>query len=185
MKNTFVILLFLFTVSCKSQTYPLRTYTNVPDNSYLKDIPNELNDYVGTWNSSWNNKTIQLTISKEVNKYNSGLDVYIDCLVMKFKVTDLNGNVLFDNLSLTNNDAKIKGLNFKNGSDKYVFSYVDADLCMRSGYISIIFTNAAKTQINWKFSESENWIDSDCFYYNYPVSQRPDPLPKTAIFTKQ
>ena len=185
MKNFITIITLFLIVFCPAQTYTLRTYSDVPQNSYLKDIPNELNDYVGTWNSNWNNKEIQLIISKEVNKYNSGLDIYIDRLVMKFKVTDLNGNVLFDNLNLTNNEAKVKGLNFKNGSDKYVFSYVDADLCMRSGYISIIFTNTSKTQFNWKFSESENWIDSDCFYYNYPVSQRPDPLPKIAIFTKQ
>jgi len=60
MKNIILILLILFTVSCKSQTYPLRTYTDVPDNSYLKDIDNELNDYIGTWKAIWNNKTIYI-----------------------------------------------------------------------------------------------------------------------------
>jgi hypothetical protein len=47
MKNIILILFILFTISCKSQTYPLRTYTDIPDNSYLKDTNNELNDYTG------------------------------------------------------------------------------------------------------------------------------------------
>ena len=76
MKNLILIICILFTISCKSQIFPLRTYTDVPDNSYLKDIPNELNDYVGNWKAIWNNKTIYIYISKEVNKYNNSLSIY-------------------------------------------------------------------------------------------------------------
>ena len=59
-----IITILLFTLSCKSQTYPLRTYTDVPDNSYLQDINNELNDYIGTWKATWDSKTIYIYISK-------------------------------------------------------------------------------------------------------------------------
>ncbi|MCS3867542.1 hypothetical protein J3D55_000458 [Chryseobacterium ginsenosidimutans] len=185
MKNIILILFILFTISCKSQTYPLRTYTDIPDNSYLKDTNNELADYVGTWKANWNSKTIFIYISKEVNKYNSGLYVYIDSLIIKFKVTDIAGNILFDNTNLTGDYVKINGINFRNGENKYYFTYVDTDLCLRTGFVDISFTDSTKTQLKWHYGETENLIDSDCFYYNYPPNQRPEPLPYNAVFTKQ
>jgi hypothetical protein len=185
MKNIILILLILFTFSCKSQTYPLRTYTDVPDNSYLKDINNELNDYTGTWKATWNNKTIFIYISKEVNKYRSSLYVYMDFLIIKFKVTDLAGNILFNDTNLTNDEIKIHGVGFKANTNKYSLSYVDRDLCLKSGIIAINFTDSSKTQLKWVFSESENWIDQDCFYYGLPPAQRPEAIPKDAIFIKQ
>ena len=183
MKNIITILLLLITFSCKSQIYPLRTYTDVPDNSYLKDTNNELNDYIGTWKATWNNKTIFIYISKEINKYK--LYTYMDYLIIKFKVTDVTGTVLFDNTNLPNDDVKIVGGNFKELANKYFLSYVDPDLCMRSGIIVINFTDSSKTQIKWVFSESENWIDQNCFYYGTPLAQRPEAIPQNAIFIKQ
>lgn len=185
MKNIILLLSILFTFSCKSQTYPLRTYTDVPDNSYLKDINNELGDYVGTWKASWNNKTIVLNISKVTNKYVSGLYVYLDYLIIKFKVMDSSNNILFDNTNLPDDEAKIEGVNFKSGENKYTLSYVDSDLCMRSGHVIINFTDSTKTQLKWVYGQSENWLEPDCFYYNYPPNQRPEPLPNNAIFIKQ
>ena len=185
MKNIILILLILFTVSCKSQIYPLRTYTDIPDNSYLKDTNNELNDYTGTWKTTWNNKTIYLNISKVINKYRSGLYSYLDYLIINFKVLDASGNLLFDNTNLTGDDVKIIGINFKNGEEKYILGYVDRDLCMRSGTIILNFTDSTKTQLKWHYGEDENWLEPDCFYYNYPPAQRPEPLPYDAVFTKQ
>ncbi|MCS3867544.1 hypothetical protein J3D55_000460 [Chryseobacterium ginsenosidimutans] len=185
MKNIILILSILFTLSCKSQTYPLRTYTDVPDNSYLKDMNNELNDYVGTWKATWNNKTIYIYIFEEINKYNNSLNIYKDYLIIKFKVTDALGNILFNNTNLSNNDAKIFGSNFKGGTDTYSLGYGDDDLCGKWGLIRINFTDSTKTQLNWVYSEQENWLEPDCFYYNYPLDQRPEPLPQSAVFTKQ
>jgi len=185
MKNIILILLILFTFSCKSQTYPLRTYTDIPDNSYLKDVNNELPNYVGTWKTMWNNKTIYIYISEEINKYNSSLNIYMDYLIIKFKVTDVTGIILFDNTNLSNDDAKIFGSNFKGGTDKYSLGYSDDDLCGKWGFIQINFTDSTKTQLKWSYSEQENWLEPDCFYYNYPLNQRPEPLPNNAIFIKQ
>ena len=92
---------------------------------------------------------------------------------------------MFDNTNLSNNDAKIFGSNFKGGTDKYSLGYADDDLCGKWGFIQISFTDSTKTQLKWTFSEQENWIDSDCFYYGLPQDQRPEPLPKNTVFTKQ
>ena len=45
MKNIFLLILFIITISCNAQTYPLRTFTQVPENAYLKDTSNELQYY--------------------------------------------------------------------------------------------------------------------------------------------
>ena len=77
MKNLFlIIILFTLTISCKAQTYPLRTFTQIPQNAYLKDTNNELQYYVGTWKGSWNNKTIYITLKKITNQYNTNLKYY-------------------------------------------------------------------------------------------------------------
>jgi hypothetical protein len=185
MKNIILIICVLFTFSCKSQTYPLRTYTDVPDDSYLKDIPNELQDYTGVWKATWNNKIIFLNISKETNKYKQSLNIYMDYLIIKFKVTDTAGNILFDNTNIPDDKAKINGSGFKELENKYYLGYGDIDLCGKWGLISINFTDLTHSKLNWIYSEQENWLESDCFYKNYPMDQRPEPLPQSAIFTKQ
>lgn len=171
--------------SCKAQTYPLRTFTEVPDNSYLKDTNNELPAYEGTWKGTWNNKIIYVTFNKITNAYKSSLNYYSDRLIARFKVTDLNGTILFDYTNLTDDQVKIEGGRFRKSDDKYGFTYVDRDLCMRSGQIFINFIDSTKTKLQWKYFQSENWIDKDCFYHGWAQADRPQPLPNDIILTKQ
>ncbi|WP_299178861.1 DUF6705 family protein [uncultured Chryseobacterium sp.] len=185
MRNIFLFILLIFFVSCKAQTYPLRTFTELPENSYLKDTNNELPAYEGVWKGTWNNKTIYVTFQKVTNIYKSSLKQYRDILIARFKVTDLNGLILFDNTNLSNDEVKIKGGKFRKTDDKYSLIYVDRDLCMRSGKIFINFTDATKTKLQWSYSQDENFIESDCFYYNYAPQDYPQPLPRNIILTKQ
>ncbi|MDQ0593813.1 hypothetical protein QFZ37_002182 [Chryseobacterium ginsenosidimutans] len=64
MKNIFLLLIIIASIGCKAQTYPLRTFTEIPENSYLKDTNNELPSYEGIWKGVWNNKTIYVTLKK-------------------------------------------------------------------------------------------------------------------------
>jgi len=177
-----VILSFVF--SCKAQTYPLRTYIDIPENAYLKDTNNELNDYVGTWKGNWDNKTIYMTFKKITNKYDDVMKYYADFLIGKFKVTTSNNQlILFDNTMVTDADAKIEGGKFRKKDDKYSFIYSDDDLCGMNGYIIINFTDSTKTKLNWLFSDMTDIITSDCPYYDSPVF--PQPLPKEIILIKQ
>lgn len=173
---------------CPQKTIvPLRTWTEIPEEQcyYLKDTNNELQDYVGTWTGTWNNKTIYISISKITEKYSWVFKYYSDFLIAKFKVLDSNGNILFDNTNLPNEQAKIEGLSFRKVDDKYSLIYIDPDLCDTTGSIRINFTDPTKTQLQWWYSKNTNWIDTDCFYYGMPQNQRPDPLPKNIILTKQ
>lgn len=185
MKNIFLILLTLIFLSCKAQTYPLRTFTNIPENSYLKDTNDEFQAYEGTWKATWNNKIIYVTFKEVEHFYNTTLKQYRDILIARFKVTNLNGQILFDNTNLPDNEVKIEGQKFRKIDDKYSFIYIDMDLCDRSGDIRINFTDATKTKLQWSYSQDENFIEPDCFYYSYALQDYPQPLPNNIVLVKQ
>ncbi|MXS72013.1 hypothetical protein GSF70_12375 [Flavobacteriaceae bacterium W22] len=191
-----IILVLMIMMSCKSfpqsncsqyTILPLRTYTDIPEDQcyYRKDTQNELNDYVGTWKASWNNKSTFIYIKKITNKYDNVFKFNKDFLIIKFKTIDSNGAILFDNTLLLDEQAKIEGLNFRKADDRYGFIYQDPDLCLTSGEVRINFINPAKTQLQWNYFQDKYEIDSDCFFYNYPEDQLPRPLPGSAIFIKQ
>ncbi|REC51653.1 hypothetical protein DRF62_16815 [Chryseobacterium piscium] len=186
--------------SCPTYTIvPLRTYTDIPENQcyYMKDINNELQDYVGTWKGTWDNKTLFITFKKIANRYNQHFKYNEDLLIAKFKVTDSNGTILFDNTSDSDNIAKIIGSGFaiigaKAGPDKdiggkYTMLYHDESLCNLRGSIYVNFANTAKTQIQFEFNQRKRYIFPECYFYNYPESQYPRPLPNadSLILTKQ
>lgn len=186
MKKIFYFILLIVALSCKSQTYPLRNYNmNLPESSYEKDTNNEFQDYIGTWTANWNNKSIYVYIDKITNKYDGIFKYYRDFLIVRFKVTDFNGTILFDNTNLSNEHVKIEGSGFRKKDDKYSLIYIDKDLCGRSGTILINFTDATKNQLQWKYMQDENWIDTSCFYHGWAPADVPQPLPENIILTKQ
>ncbi|MFC4162062.1 DUF6705 family protein [Epilithonimonas zeae] len=188
MKKIILLIIVNIFLSCNAQEYPLRTYgIEFPKDSYLKDTTNELSQYEGVWKATWSNKTIFITL-KKIKYYKDFLDsraYYADILIGKFKVSDNNGNILFDNTNIIDDKAKIKGTNFGKSDNKYSLFYIDRDLCGITGDIIINFIDSAKTKLQWIYSKDTNWIDTDCFYYDKPASERPDPLPYNIIFTKQ
>jgi hypothetical protein len=92
---------------------------------------------------------------------------------------------LFDNSNLPDENVKIQGIKFRKSDDKYSMIYIDGDLCNRSGQIFINFTDATKTKLQWKYFQSENWINKDCFYHGWAQADVPQPLPNNIVLVKQ
>ena len=182
MKRNLFLLIFSLAISCKSQIYPLRTYSQIPENAYLKDTNNELLSYAGTWKGTWNNKTIYITFSKITNQYDDVLKYYKDNLTAKFKILDTDGTVLFDNTSSDDLNAKIWGGKFRKLDDKYSLIYIDPELCNTSGNVIINFVGDDKNQLHWKFNQSSNMITSDCRFYSTGI---PEVLPKEIVLARQ
>lgn len=184
-KILIIISIHLILLSC-AQVYPLNTNTDIPTDPYIKDLNNELIPYEGTWKGTWDNKTIFIYF-KKIKKYMDHREnnpYYKDILIGKFKVINSNGQVLFDNTNLSDNDAKIEGTRFFSMPYKrYSLFYLDPDICNSTGDILIKFLNNASTQLDWKFSDTMDIIDSSCQYYN--ANPFPKPLPKEIILTKQ
>lgn len=185
MKKLFLFTFIIFSLYSTAQEYPL-TATEVPANAYIKDLDNQLPAFEGTWKGTWNNKTFIINFKKIKFYYTHLKDnpYYQDILIGKFQVKDSNGNILFDNLNIPDNDAKIKGVKIF-ASGKYVLTYIDPDLCLKSGGMNINFINSEKTQMQLKFYETSDLIEPDCFFHGKPADQRPQPIPKEIILTKQ
>ncbi|MDR2238122.1 MAG: hypothetical protein LBE92_18515 [Chryseobacterium sp.] len=184
MKILFFTTILFIGISCKAQNYPLTTTESVPQGSYITDTQNELPAFEGNWMGTWKGKTFLINFKKMVHEYDDHYKSYRDYLIGKFQVKDTSGNILFDNLNVSDSNAKIEGGKiFPTG--KYVLTYVDSDLCLKSGRIFIEFTNSTKSEMKFKFMETSQLIDKDCFYHGKPADQRPEPLPKEIILTKQ
>src|SRR5690606_9447731 len=123
---------------------------------------------------------------KKMSEKYSWIDKYYsDFLIAKFKTVDANGNVLFDNTQISDENVKIEGLSFRKIDGKYSLIYIDPELCYTTGSIRINFADATKTQLEWSYGKRINWIDTDCYFYNYPENQYPEPLPQNVILTQQ
>jgi hypothetical protein len=62
MKNIFLMLLVIVTISCKAQNIrPLNTVSfDLEQGDYVEDSNYEFDPYLGTWEATWNNKKITL-----------------------------------------------------------------------------------------------------------------------------
>lgn len=184
-------------IPCQQKIIPLRTFTDIPydDCYYMKDTDNELQDFVGTWTGTWDNKTLIVNFKKVINKYDINRKYNRDLIIGKYKVVDNSGTILFDNTMDSDINAKIEGGKFakigaKAGPEidiggKYSMRYYDKTLCNLNGSIYLNFTDNNKTQIQWSFHRKKQMIFPDCYYYNYPKSQYPNPLPRNITLTKQ
>lgn len=145
MKNAFLILIiFLFPmISCKSQIisleqaviYEQQTGSIPQSTTYIKDVNNSLNKYIGIWKGDLNGKTYEFNFIKKENV--GGFDVNWDFLVGRLKVSDSNGNITYD----TSNEqddlkTKFKGINFQSDLKAYKMYFVGNSVgCAEYGYV--------------------------------------------------
>jgi len=190
MKNILFLIVLIISVSCKAQqVYPLNTdFDEIPQNSYLKDINNELNTYVGTYKANFQNKEIILYINKIEKKYfdMSSIKIYKDVLSIKFVVKNSSGNILQDtqNMNFQTNQVQhtIYSLGTRTLDNIVGLSYGGTNCSVGNGLIYLKKINA--TQISWEYLPNDIILDdSRC----PPGTDITIYLPETKdlIFTKQ
>ena len=172
MKNILKIICFLFftiNLSCKAQIVPLKTIDE-PNGAYKKDLDNILPFWEGTWKGTINNKEYTFQFVKfpqHLTSFSNGDYYYKDMLKGKFKVVDINSNiVLYDNLNTTAyEDYNIYLLG--NILTEYFFYFTDNETnCYNSAKFTLLKNNISLNQIEFKdFSYGDN-INLDCPYAN-------------------
>ncbi|MFC6267175.1 hypothetical protein [Frigoriflavimonas asaccharolytica] len=98
MKNFILLITFYLGISCTAQ-YPLKTdYTEIPNNSYLKDLNNELPSFVGIYKANYQNYIITLNINLENHKLIYGLlnNYYNDLINIDYKIETTNGLIVYN-----------------------------------------------------------------------------------------
>lgn len=135
-------LIILTTLSCKAQIVPIekkieyiRTENGIPENiTYLKDINNLLDKYVGVWKGIFNDKTYEFKIIKITEKPGR---INEDKLLMRYIITDINGTVIENTSALPNNSPYVIHGDYIDRSN-YLLNYVgSAGNCGQAGTIFI------------------------------------------------
>jgi hypothetical protein len=98
MKKILITLTILIAFSCKSQIIPQNNaYVEIPNNAYIKDTENFLDNFVGTWHYQNGNEQFTITLAKVLHHdYGSW---YEDILIGEYKYIDTNGTTLVNTLS--------------------------------------------------------------------------------------
>ncbi|KMQ67722.1 hypothetical protein ACM39_12850 [Chryseobacterium sp. FH2] len=193
MKNIILLILFMTTISCKAQIYPLNTSTlDVPNGSYIKDINNELDQYIGLWKANWQGKTIYLDLKKVKKKYShlDGANIYMDEIFGERKIINANGIVEIDRISnFDNENAEFRGVTKSLLSSQYVtITFFPKNMCNKMASLDIKFLNPEKTQMQMKFRYVPSLLNENCQYANLIKSGGDLPInfPKEdIIFIKQ
>jgi len=108
MKNITILLLLLITISCKAQTINLKNKNGTRiDGAYYKDVDNQLDPFVGTYQLMSNNGNDEMTIvfKKFVDHNNNKFRQDILVGEIKFKK---EGVLYFDNLNKINANYDFK-----------------------------------------------------------------------------
>ncbi|WP_146896913.1 DUF6705 family protein [Chryseobacterium lathyri] len=188
-KLTFVFILFC-TFSCKAQQeYPLKTdYTEIPNNSYLKDFNNELNVFVGNYTANFQDKKITLFITKQNYQFfdRGKYKYYKDVLSIKFIIKNLSGTILQDTQNVVFQPNELKNTIYSRWietTDNKLLLYYGGTNC-GVGWGDIYLKKINSTQISWEYRPNDIILDdSRC----PPGTDINIYLPETKdlIFTKQ
>lgn len=100
MKNIIITLALILSVSCKAQILSLETKVkDIPVGAYVKDLNNEMDKYVGTWQWTNGNDVLTIVLQKKNNIYDG--EYYEDLLVGEYSYAS-NGVEIVNTLSSFN-----------------------------------------------------------------------------------
>lgn len=184
-----IFTLFLGIISCKSQqVLPLNnSVINSPVNSYLKDLGNELDFYVGTWKANFQDKIITLSVTKELHKPFEmlGKNYFQDQLIVRYEIKNTNGNIMQSSLSKNfDNDVKLLIESSNTEMNGSLVNLIFAGGNCSVGIGEIILKKMNTIQFSWNYyPETTRRNDITCppsLDYNIYL-----PETENLVFTKQ
>lgn len=203
-KILYISILFISIYSfAQQQIFPLNTSSfDVPPYSYIKDINNEYDKYVGLWKGNWNGKTVYLEL-KKVKTFTSGnYPHYRDEILGERKIVAANGTVEIDRISnFDYQDPEFWGLgNYGtyNGQVYETLTFYPKNMCNKIARLLITqigdvlsgpLNNPTSTtkQMTLHFEYEPSYYDENCIHNAY-VQQHDDfpvNFPKDIVLTKQ
>lgn len=127
-------------ISCKSQSpvYTLgQSPSNVPNNSYIKDTNNILNNFVGNWKYESNGKTFIVNLQKIMYDLD---DYYKDMLKGKYVYTD--GITVINTNNYSINNSQITGATlWENNPNKVTLKFYDPERPKMSSKVVLTYSN--------------------------------------------
>lgn len=168
MKNRlFIFTLFLIITSCIAQTVSLETMAqcnsqqeSCPNATYIKDINNLLNKYVGTWEGTLNGKSYKFNF---VKKENLGEVVKWDFLIGRLKITNSNGIVEYDSFNQPETELTFEGYNFQKDLKVYLMRFSGKKTgCIDYGYTYMWIKAETPNTLGINFHPDNDIVTKDC-----------------------
>lgn len=167
MKNILSIICFAIFSSCIGQTISLETMAqcqpgSCPTATYVKDINNLLNKYVGTWKGAFNGKNYEF---KFVKKENFGFEnnLKADRLIGTLKITNSNGAVEYDSFNKQDSETDFFGDNFQPNLKAYMIRFAGGKLgCIDYGYVYLRIKPETPNNMSVNFHPDNDIVKQDC-----------------------
>lgn len=183
-KNWMIVLLLSITIGCtsiKSQILPLNTFIeNIPTGAHLKDLNNDLDNFVGIYQATYKGNTVTITLTKvsDLPKKVFDLQYFTDGLIMTYNVKNFSGQTIQTNGINHLNEVKFSG--FDKILNRVSFIYSGTYCSSGNGIIYLKYKNPQ--QLGWVLKDGTDG-SSNC----PPGSDETVYLPEwdEIIFTRQ
>ena len=173
MKNMKKLLILGFivltTLSCKAQILPLEDVlkyidagNGIPKNiTYIKDVNNVLDKYVGTWKGTYNNRSYEFRIVKVTNKPGR---ITEDRLLMRYVISDVNGTIVEDTRALPETSPYVVEGDYYDRDVYFLYYGGKESLCGQIGHIIIdIQPNSNNNKMRLFFAQQQEILSlKDC-----------------------
>ncbi len=124
--------------------------------TYVKDVNNRLDQYIGTWKGTYDGKSYEIRFTKEL-KYGDDNPKW-DSVFGKVLIKDSRGNTLHNTLNSQLTDTGLlRGDNFQNRV--YVMGFVANTECNDSGDVVIEVSKYDSKKMYLHFTRDEDWYD--------------------------
>ncbi|GEM53659.1 hypothetical protein EB1_34490 [Empedobacter brevis NBRC 14943 = ATCC 43319] len=137
----------------QSQIIPLKTpLAELPEGAYLKDVNNELNQFVGTWTYTEGSKKYTINFKKLIKEeFNWGPHYYKDMLIGGYKL-EVNNQIIYNSILTLYEyyEAPLRGIGFVKNQNKYIITFEDPLNCDISGNVKIEKDPSNINQLIWK-----------------------------------
>lgn len=160
--------MLIIAISCKAQTIvPVEKSIDymiagngIPDGTYLKDVNNLLNKYIGTWKGTYEGKNYTFVITKFKDVF---LGITEDKLLIRYLITTTNGVVIEDTRSLSDTSTYvIEGSFFSKDLSYYGLNFFGKNsICGNQGTVFIRMKNTTNTSMSLTFMQSMETIAED------------------------
>lgn len=173
-------------LSCKAQQYPLNTdYDEVPNNSYLKDLNNNLDPYIGNYKANYNGKEITLYITKvndKLEKFPQKV-FYRDALVIKYIVKTVSGVILQDTQNNNIPNIELYSTRIRSYDSSVIFYYSGTNCGV--GWGTVLLKKINNTQISFLYQPDDMIITPERCPGNPDLTIYLPETENPLIFTKQ
>lgn len=127
---------------------------DLQDATYVKDVNNRLDQFVGVWKGSYGGKNYEFHFTKKLK--DSQWELKWDYIIGRFQVKDNAGNIIYTSLNKADGSTMFSGDNFQN--NVYLMNFVGNYDCLESGTVYIETLPNNLNQMTLDYSQDNDGI---------------------------